>query len=108
MFLQSAKLLKANDQPYKAIQDIDNALRSLIPPTFAIDETGASPLIKRGRPTELAKVRPLLPPLPYPDVLKSRAAQASLRRARWMHEAGRLEHNDIVTMYKEAGKLAPE
>lgn len=35
-------------------------------------------------------------------------AQASLRRARWMHEAGRLEHNEILLNYLETTYLAPE
>lgn len=34
--------------------------------------------------------------------------QASLRRARWMHQAGRLEQNEIIEQYQEATKLSPE
>lgn len=35
-------------------------------------------------------------------------SQASLRRARWMHEAGRLEQHGIVEKYQEATRLSPE
>ncbi|ORY85369.1 hypothetical protein BCR35DRAFT_264576 [Leucosporidium creatinivorum] len=88
VFLQSAKLLMATDQPYKALQDLDNALRSKIPPNF-------------GR--EDFVDRPSQPIANHPS-----PQQASLRRARWMVEAGRLDYNEAVYMYSEAAKLAPD
>lgn len=60
VFLQSAKLLKATDQPYKAIQDIDNALKIKIPSNFMLDtfkDSGIHPIITpEGPPGPLAKV----------------------------------------------------
>jgi hypothetical protein len=52
-FLQSAKLLMANDEEYKAIQTIDNSLQGLLP---TIHKT-PHPLASTGPPTPLAKVR---------------------------------------------------
>ncbi|KDE08289.1 hypothetical protein MVLG_01552 [Microbotryum lychnidis-dioicae p1A1 Lamole] len=83
-FLQSAKLLMAGDQSYRAMQEIDNGLRAAMAPTSQAPlfrNTGESP-------------GPL--------------AKADLRRARWMHEAGRLESDEIMTLYRDAEKLAPE
>lgn len=56
VFLQRAKLLKAGDQAYKAIQDIDNALQTLIPASFGLTPGAQSPLTFKGPPTLLAKV----------------------------------------------------
>lgn len=55
VFVQSAKLLKQGEQTYKAIQDLDNALQSLIPSNFGkVNES--SDLIIRGAASPLAKV----------------------------------------------------
>ncbi|KAI5476130.1 phosphatidylinositol 3-/4-kinase [Pseudohyphozyma bogoriensis] len=90
VFLQDSKLLRASDQHYKAIQSIDNALTSRIPPDFNIQtvSTKYAHLVTPGPPSVLAK--------------------SSLRRARWMQEAGRLEPEEIVTKYQEASLLAPD
>lgn len=61
VFLQSSKLLRETDQPYKAIQDIDNALKSKIPANIASKEWADDPnnpvVSPDGLPTPLAKVR---------------------------------------------------
>ena len=88
VFLQSAKLLECSDQTHKAIQEIDNALRNILPPDFVRNPEAGGTLVNRGPPSSLAK--------------------ASLRRARWMHEAGRLDQNGIVGKYQEAIKISPE
>ncbi|SCV68802.1 BQ2448_923 [Microbotryum intermedium] len=90
-FLQSAKLLMASDQSYRAIQEIDNGLRAAMgPPSEGPGQPHASPLA------------PVTGESPGP------LAKAVLRRARWMHEAGRLESDEILTLYRDAEKLAPE
>ena len=88
VFLQSAKLLECSNQTHKAIQEIDNALRNILPPGFVHTTEVGETLVNRGPPSSLAK--------------------ASLRRARWMQEAGRLDQNGIVEKYQEAMKLSPE
>ncbi|GAA5921352.1 hypothetical protein JCM1841_002451 [Sporobolomyces salmonicolor] len=84
-FLQSAKLLKAGGQTYKAIQELDNRLKPILA-NFKPDDA-QDPLQSWNAPGPLAK--------------------ASLRRARWMLEAGRVEQNDAIALFKEAGALAP-
>ena len=50
----------ATDQPYKALQDLDNALRSKIPPNFGredfVDRASQPIVSKGGPPGPLAKV----------------------------------------------------
>lgn len=59
VFVQSAKLLKAGDEEYKAIQNIDYALQSLIPTDFGQDPNNEAHVLScRGPPTLLAKVGP--------------------------------------------------
>ncbi|GEM06491.1 phosphatidylinositol 3-/4-kinase [Rhodotorula toruloides] len=84
-FLQSAKLFKANDQPSKAIQELDNRLKPIL--ARFNDRDPNDPLISHDKPGPIAK--------------------AALRRARWMQEAGRLDQNEAVSLYNEATALAP-
>ncbi|BGO96796.1 Serine/threonine-protein kinase MEC1 [Rhodotorula toruloides] len=84
-FLQSAKLFKANDQPFKAIQELDNRLKPILARFNERDPN--DPLISHDKPGPIAK--------------------AALRRARWMQEAGRLDQNEAVSLYNEATALAP-
>ncbi|GAA5955223.1 hypothetical protein JCM3765_003250 [Sporobolomyces pararoseus] len=87
-FYQSAKLLKTAGQTYKAIQELDNPLKTKLA-NFNRDDPEA-PLVLAGR----EKVTPL--------------AKAALRRARWMLEAGRVEQNAAIALFKDAGALAAE
>ncbi|KAM0756274.1 hypothetical protein T439DRAFT_320977 [Meredithblackwellia eburnea MCA 4105] len=81
-YLQSAKLLKSNDQTYRAIQEIENALPRDIVSSTSSQHKGA----QVASPTPLAK--------------------AYLRRARWLGETGRLEHNDQVNAFTVATTIA--
>ncbi|GAA6007639.1 hypothetical protein JCM11491_003906 [Sporobolomyces phaffii] len=85
-FYQSAKLLKAGGQTYKAIQELDNGLKPKLAHFDPADPESA--LVKAGR----TKVTPL--------------AKAALRRARWMLEAGRVEQNAAIALFKDAQALA--
>ncbi|GAA5994714.1 protein kinase MEC1 [Rhodotorula paludigena] len=84
-FLQSAKLLKANGQAYKAVQELENRLNPILGRFTGEDEN--DPLISYDRPSPLVK--------------------AALRRARWTLEAGRVEQNEAVRLFVECSKLAP-
>ncbi|GAA6058573.1 hypothetical protein JCM10212_007012 [Sporobolomyces blumeae] len=89
-FYQSAKLLKAGGQAYKAIQELENSLKPLLA-GFDRDDP-QNPLIVAGKGR--------VPPGPL--------AKAALRRARWMLEAGRVEHNTAIALFKDAGALASD
>ncbi|GAA5943874.1 protein kinase MEC1 [Sporobolomyces koalae] len=87
-YYQSAKLLKASGQTYKAIQELDNRLKPILA-NFNRDDPDSS-LVIAGR----SGVTPL--------------AKAALRRARWMLEAGRVEQNAAIALFKDAGALSAE
>ncbi|GAA5842453.1 hypothetical protein JCM9279_005388 [Rhodotorula babjevae] len=84
-FLQSAKLLKSNGQAYKAVQELDHRLVPIL--AHFKEGTVDDPLVSLDKPSPLAK--------------------ASLRRARWMLEAGRVEQNEAVKLFLESSALAP-
>ncbi|GAA5831812.1 hypothetical protein JCM11251_003895 [Rhodosporidiobolus azoricus] len=84
-FLQSAKLFKANGETHKAVQELDNRLKPVLdrfdfkkPDPALVQEDATSPL-----------------------------AKASLRRARWLLEAGRVDQNEAVAQFQEVIALAP-
>ncbi len=83
-FLESAKLLYNDDQRYKAIQELDNSLQPLLPHYVTLD---GHEWKLAGRPVE------------------KQVAKAALRRARWQHDAGRLEEEQIIGQYKLASTL---
>lgn len=78
-------MLYNDDQRYKAIQELDNSLQPLLP-RYVGFENHEWRLVGR-------------------DVEKP-VAKAALRRARWQHDAGRLEEDQIVQQYKLASTLS--
>ncbi|GAA5857265.1 hypothetical protein JCM8547_009406 [Rhodosporidiobolus lusitaniae] len=83
-FLQSAKLFKANGEAHKAIQELDSPLRPILS-SFQPDDAGD---------------------LAYHDGANL-LSKASLRRARWMLEAGRVDQNEAITDFYKVVALAP-
>ncbi|KAM0793140.1 hypothetical protein ACM66B_000616 [Microbotryomycetes sp. NB124-2] len=81
---QRAKLLKAMDEPTKAIQDLANYLqfRNKAGTTNAGQAQGAES--------------------------QGIASKASLLQARWLLEAGRLEHNDVVKYFTAPSAIRPQ
>lgn len=61
-FLQSAKLFKANDQPFKAIQELDNRLKPIL--ARFNDKDPNDPLVSLDKPGPIAKVSLCGPSLP--------------------------------------------
>ena len=83
-FLQSAKLLYKDDQHYKAIQELDNSLQPVLPHYVRFE----------GHEWKLTGRK-----------VEKQVAKAALRRARWQHDAGRLEREQIPGQYKLASAL---
>ncbi|GAA5902167.1 hypothetical protein JCM6882_006719 [Rhodosporidiobolus microsporus] len=84
-FLQSAKLFKANGETHKAVQELDNRLKPVLtrldfrkPDPALVHYDAASPL-----------------------------AKASLRRARWLLETGRVDQNEAVANFQQVSAIAP-
>ncbi|GAA5989436.1 hypothetical protein JCM11641_007903 [Rhodosporidiobolus odoratus] len=84
-FFQSAKLFKASGQTHKAIQELENRLKPVLARLQANPKDES--LTSYGAPSPLAK--------------------ASLRRVRWMLEAGRVDHNEAAVLFREVQTLAP-
>ncbi|KAK4058120.1 hypothetical protein OIO90_000859 [Microbotryomycetes sp. JL221] len=84
VFYQRAKLLKAMDEPTKAIQDIGNALQ--LQNFQAMDDEDGNPNKEK-----------------YELV-----AKAQLLQAKWLLEAGRLEHNDVVVHFNNPIAFRPK
>ncbi|BGP12911.1 hypothetical protein JCM10213v2_000828 [Rhodosporidiobolus nylandii] len=85
-YLQSAKLFKASGQAHKAVQELDNRLKPVLARFSREDPDQA--LVVRGAPSPLAK--------------------ASLRRIRWLLEAGRVDPNEATQGFQEVMALAPD
>ncbi|KAF8897901.1 hypothetical protein BD779DRAFT_1608382 [Infundibulicybe gibba] len=85
-FMESAKLLKAEGEPLRALQELENSMRLLGMLDSQSTDVGSS-----MNPTEMKKM----------------TAKAQILRARWMIESERFELNLIMNVFTEATNLAP-
>lgn len=108
-FIQQAKLLRAHGGALKALNDLENAVRPLlkddivdltVPQDVATSRQGGVANERFEWDRNLAKVSG------EPDFPTD--LQAVLLEARWAHETGRFETNDIVIRHQRAIQLAPK